>query len=532
MNVVPWLSASKLADRLRPEHLQHIRVRDGWTLAALGVPSAALVLEILPTAGVILLLNAWVQRHALLTLPAWWLLAVILLAYVIGSVRLAPRLAKQQPLVRLLATTAAVVSVAALWIATLYGSAILSPEVFGRLSPDDAAAALVGGLRAGNIHPQAAGAPLSVASLTTYLWWRGLALGRRHLTREHLVASFRAGLTVLVAVDLVAQPLPVSERDQVNEVLALLLPADAFAGLIGMALAHLADAAQARKERQRGGNREVTEDGIGDAGQVGDTWFMMVLAVSGGLVAVALGITALIWNNGGQALSMALARLVAPTALLPSQPAKVAGGAIGSGKLPHSVGIAGGSSGSPTLSNLCFSVFLLLAVTIGALLLWARLHDQRGREHNYDEVREQLSARAVLGARWQLLTALATWHGRHGDITSANEVLPTGSVRQIYSDVLSLAVRSGRGRAADETPDEYAQRLRLEADEVHSAARTGSAPKSSVDALRVLTDAYCRARYGVDRKEPPAEAPKSVRDAQRLVTRLLSTLGHRPLHPR
>jgi Domain of unknown function (DUF4129) len=567
-----WLHVFSRLHRLRPPHLPHLPYarHNRWRLAALGGSSMALVLEIVPVAGALLLLAAWVQGYTVLPLPVWWLLALVLVAYALGVV---PRealgtsladLAGQRPFVRRLVSVMAILSALSIWAGTFFGSivlAVLSSVTYRQLPRELAVDGFVRDLRTGNNQPQVTVILLGAAILTAYLWWRGLTLARRQLTRERLAVSFRTGLFVLVATVVLAQPMRVSARDQLDATLAFLLPIEMFVGLTGLALAHLADTARTRQERQErqrrshGDGSEAGENGDEGGGngtsQIEGMWFVMVLAVSGGIVAGALGMTVLIWNSGGHAVSSALGRLFAPLPVLPTQPHGAVGGGSGGGltRPGSNAGIAVGAGGLPTLNSMWFAAVLGLTAVVGILLLWARLRERPRRTQEYEEVRERLKAREVLKERWRGLTPWVTWRGQHVDARVAEEELPPGSVRYLYREVLRSAAHAGRGRAVHETPAEYAQRLTSKAggafaltEEDGSAAQAHAhahahdagndpAPETTTDALAVLTNAYVRARYGAGAGASGEEsttvevsASAAVREAQERVIRWLNTL--------
>lgn len=488
-----------------------------------GVSGAALVLEILPVAGVVLLLTAWIFGHATLIQPIWWYLVLALAVYMAG----------QLSLLRHLTPILAVALALILWAGMLLGSVVLSPDIYGHLPLGAAITALIHDLHSGSVNPQAVITMLSIAILVTYLWWRGFMLSRQRLTRDHLFASFRAGSVILVAAIFIAQPLPRLERDSVNAGLALLLPIEIFVGLIGVALAHLADVARIREERQRERNREGS--GSGSAGQVEGTWLVMVLAVSGSIVAVALVATLLIWNNGGQDLSLTLARLFAASPSVSPLQGGASGGSGSAVRPAPGVNVPAPGRGIPAPNSSWLILLLGVAVVVITLFLWMRLRERHSRENGYEEIREWLNARDALRARWRTLTSLMSWPDSRKDTATDEEALSAGSIRELYREVLRSAAHVGRGRPLNETPVEYARRLVAEA--AHVAAGGGdsaspvynsgkdakgrSTPNNPNDALELLTDAYCRVRYGAAKDNPPAGATGQVRDAQQQVIRWL-----------
>lgn len=487
-------------------------------VTAFGVPGVALVLEVLPVAGVVLLLTAWIFGYATLIQPIWWYLVLALAAYIVGQWSFSHRL------MSILTIALALI----LWVGTLLGSVVLSSDAYRHLPLDVAISAFVRDLGDGSIGPQLTKTMLGITFLTTYLWWRGLILSRQRLTRDRLFGRFRTGSVVLVATIFIAQPLPRLERDSVNAGLALLLPIEIFVGLIGVALAHLADVARIREERQRERNREGS--GSGSAERVEGTWLVMVLAVSGSIVAVALVATLLIWNNGGQDLSLALARLFTKSPSVSPLPGGTSGGS-------GSVARPAPGVGAPTLGrglsapNSSWLILLLgVAVVVITLFLWMRLRERHSREKRYEEKREWLNARDALRARWRMLTSLS-WPGSRKDSVTDEEALSAGSIRELYREVLRSAAHVGRGRPLNETPVEYARRLVAEAAHVSAGGGGSASPvcnsgnddngrstqKKLNDAMELLTDTYCRVRYGAANDNPPAGASGQLRDAQQQV---------------
>ena len=132
---------------------------------------------------------------------------------------------------------------------------------------------------------------------------------------------------------------------------------------------------------------------------------------------------------------------------------------------------------------------VLLVVAATALVSMLRRFVEVRRVWEFEEERESLDAANILGMQVrQLLDGLRN----RGASEPASEALASGTVRRAYRDVLAAASQAGVRRRQQETPDEFAQRLRRHVSDQPASA--GIPPEADL-ALATLTEAYDAARY-------------------------------------
>ncbi|MBF6592166.1 MAG: DUF4129 domain-containing protein, partial [Ktedonobacterales bacterium] len=367
------------------------------------------------------------------------------------------------------------------------------------------------------------GAILGLGLLAAYLWWRGLALTLQPLYRERIYSRFLVGLGVLILAIMAAATIGGAPRSMVVAALALLLPAEVFAGLVGIALAHVADTEREHRERRP---LAIGDDEAGAT--INRAWITTALGISGLVVAAALVLTlvvsyeslrtlAALLRPAGEGLRQLIEWLVTAFAfllfLLLNGPITFLHNLIArsqTGKPPS-------SSATTTLPNkppLPFHappewffagrlalVALVALVAVFILLRLLRQFASLREEQGFEEEREALNAGAVLGQQFRGLFARRP----AAPAPLAEEALRPGTVRYLYRELLRAGARAGHPRRLSETPDEYARRLR---DVRPTPAEAGEMPsQGQVDeALAALTETYDPARYGgaSDTVAPPA----------------------------
>lgn len=353
---------------------------------------------------------------------------------------------------------------------------------------------------------QAAGAGLLGASSTGYagywaimvaalfLWWRGLALGRRDYTFETVAFAFRSGLLLLVAgvlaLSLVAR----------QQVMAFILPFFFFA-LLAVALARLEDVGRIR----------------GEVGRIFDlAWLGVVIVIAGltvGLAGAPLlwlarpeGLEALraLWAPIGELLLTALLWLFA-ILLTPFEPLLnwlsdlMARGWLLVLESPFFEGLGAVAPELNEATNAAqFDQLIALALTLVRLLCGAGLlaalllaglylvNKERQRQSEIEEVHENLdvSLGDALAGLWRRardrLRGVAAMVGQFG---VSSDLLAAISVRAIYANTARLARQRGYPRHKARTPYEYLADLQAAFPAAQSEAQA-------------ITDAYVAVHYG------------------------------------
>lgn len=334
----------------------------------------------------------------------------------------------------------------------------------------------------------------SIMVAALFLWWRGLALGRRDYTFPTVAFAFRSGLLLLVAGVLA---LALVARDQV---MAFILPFFFF-GLLAVALARLEDVGRVK----------------GEVGRIFDrAWLGILLVVAGltiGLAGAPLlwlarpqGVEALraLWAPIGELLLVALLWLFA-LVLTPFEPLLewlsdlMARGWL---LLLESPFLEGFGAVQPELSEgansaqfdqlialMLTALRLLCGAGLLAALLLAGLYlikRERQRQSEVEEVHEALDVGLgdALAGLWRRardrLRGVAAMIGQFG---MSGDLLAAISVRAIYANTARLARRRGYPRHKARTPYEYLPDLR-------------AAFPAAQDEAQVITDAYVAVHYG------------------------------------
>jgi hypothetical protein len=152
------------------------------------------------------------------------------------------------------------------------------------------------------------------------------------------------------------------------------------------------------------------------------------------------------------------------------------------------------------------SVFVSLALILLAysFMRLLRREEESPPEEAIDEERSALDGGALL--REQMRDLLSRFQR---GTRVAPDLLPTGSIRSLYRDVLVAASKRGLGRLKAETPDEFASRL---------VGAVGD-DAEQID-VATLTDAYDTARYG--EQEPERAQADTLRAAAQRLTRKIA----------
>lgn len=498
---------------------------------------AALALETLPVMAWLVVLAANNDTPADVPLPYWWIFLVALGAWGAGVLLRRARVlgggggddAREAGVVVFLG-----------WAVTSAAAVMISPAAFLGSSPGTALATLGKELSLKFNHlgtdylvdTPHLGPTVGLVLLTAYLWWRGLWLARAPLGRGRLYARFLFGFAALAAAVAGNSAVPERDRGAVEGPLALMVVAEGFLGLTGIALAQVADALRERQEMQR---RVEGHGGARQAAAPHSGWMLSAAGLSAGVVLVA-GLLAAVVAPGAPQVIGALVRPVAdalrmlvigvlymlaffaflaynilapilaeliyalerlatffrnlfgisdgppPAAPKPGKPLQV----------PNSI-----PSQWVTAGEWALVVGALAAIVIALVRIIRRVRE-RGQPEEFEEERQALDASDVLGN--QLRDLLNRFRRRGGAQQALDDLVP-GSVRERYRAMLRAARRVGLGRRAGETPDELRARLertlRAQADFGSDAGLGGGATGAEVAAaLAALTGAYDDARYG------------------------------------
>jgi hypothetical protein len=363
---------------------------------------------------------------------------------------------------------------------------------------------------------------IALGVLVLVLVWRGLAHGRNAPSLDSVLTLFKISLGVLIFAAILIAGLGPRDRLAVSAALTLMLPLDIFAGLLASVLARAA----LNREELRGADART-------AGS--ERWLGMAVALSGGVVLIALLISAIVSFGSfsaavaqlsplGEAIGVVVGWLIYGIARL----LFFLFGPVISG-LQSVIGHAPRRAPTPTpaptqlppsqsapppnlipdlwihIAQIALGILLVLFVLLVAILI-LRLMSKRRRERGdgVDEEREALDGASLLQAQMRDLL------GRLGRrrATEPEEALPAGGVRALYRELLRAAATRGIGRRSPETPDEYAGRL--------SAALRGDTSPSDV---ATLSEAYDEARYG--EREAGEGERRTLREQARRVLQAL-----------
>lgn len=330
----------------------------------------------------------------------------------------------------------------------------------------------------------------TIMAAVMFLWWRGLALGRREYTFETVAYAFRSGLLLLVIGTLL---LSYVTRDQILIFIAPFF----FFGLLAVALARLEEVGQIK----------------GDVGRTFDLmWLGILVLVAALTVGLASGLLAwlarpagletlrALWSPLGEWLLTALMWLLS-ILLAPLEPLlRWLSGLLADAWLvilesPVLDGIGAvqpiveEDTASPQVTRLFELVFTGLrllcgAGVLGALLLaglyW--LNQTRKQQPEQEEAHERIDAspgNALSGLLDRLRGAVRLF----GQFGVGGDLLAAISVRALYANMARLARQRGYPRHKARTPYEYLPDLRA------------AFPAAQGEA-QAITDAYVAVHYG------------------------------------
>jgi hypothetical protein len=494
---------------------------------------AAVSLEAFPVAAWLILLAASTGdvRHA--ALPLWWLYGVILLASLVSlgfGALVGPQPTSGPQRGR--AIFGAIVLLG--WAASVVLSLALSPSAYLGQSLPRAMVSFAADVGTGNVR---IGADVGLALLAAYLWWRGLALTQQPIYRDRVYVRFLIGMGAIIFAIAGAAAFTGGVRVTLVTALLLLLLAQVFVGLVGLALAHIADTERERRERRP---LALGEDEA--APVINRAWIATALGISSLVIVLALGLALILSYDSlralvsllrplAAALAQAIAWLAEAIAFLlflvlnpliswlqsflaqnhksrSSTPAQRPGPPKAKVPPPQ-LSFEWLFAGRLVLIGLV--VLVVAFVLLRLLRRYAALREQQG----FEEDREALDAGALLGQQLRDLFA------RRGTPTvPAEESLAPGTVRYLYRELLRIAGRTGHPRRASETPDEYARRLPGELPATPEVPGTVPGQREVEDALADLTGAYDAARYGGAPQQAPASP--SVASAWQAILRRLA----------
>lgn len=334
----------------------------------------------------------------------------------------------------------------------------------------------------------------AVMAAVVFVWWRGLALGRRAYTFETVALAFRSGLLWLTAGALLLSFVTHQQA------MAFILPFFFFS-LLAVALARLEDVGRIK----------------GEVGRIFDlSWLgilVVVAALTVGLAGAVLtwlarpegleilrGLWAPIGNLLVEALLVVLAILLAPFEPILSWLSNLMAQAWlslletplleGLGVLQPGMVEGTSSSQLDQLIALALRLLrLLCGVGLLALVLFAALHvlkRERQRQRELEEIHEDLDVSlgdALAGlwrrARDRLRGAAHLW----SQFGMSSDLLAAISVRNLYANTGRLARQRGYPRHKARTPYEYLADL------------CAAFPQAQSE-VQAITDAYVAVHYG------------------------------------
>jgi hypothetical protein len=334
----------------------------------------------------------------------------------------------------------------------------------------------------------------AVMAAVLFIWWRGLALGRRAYTFETVALAFRSGLLLLAAGALL---LSFVTRQQA---LAFILPFFFFS-LLAVALARLEDVGRIK----------------GEVGRIFDLSWLGILVVAAALTVGLAGalltwlarpegleILRGLWAPVGkllvEAVLVVLAILLAPFEPILSWLSSLMAQAWLSmleSPLLEGLGVVQTGmieeTGSPQLDQLIALALRLLRLLCGAgllaLLLFAGLYllkRERVRQREIEEMHETLDAGLgdMLAGLWRRTRDRLRGAGHlWSQFGASGHLLAAISVRNIYANTGRLARQRGYPRHKALTPYEYLADLRA------------AFPQAQGEA-QAITDAYVAVHYG------------------------------------
>ncbi|HEU5199206.1 MAG TPA: DUF4129 domain-containing protein [Ktedonobacterales bacterium] len=529
--------------RKRPGQGQPRRLKLGsasFWLETIALPGCALALEAV-------VLGAWLQLFATWTsndpaqalLPSWALFLILLAAFWLARWLAARRLRRRWP--ALVIILGWVVLLLIIWYLRLFRTS----SAFWQVSW---LATLLQDVQTDSGQISSA---IGLAFIAAVLWWRGILLGRSRLEMEDISRSFKFGFGALVVALLLIGTASSHAREALGVQLGLALPIFLFLGLAALSLSRLADIRRRRRERS-GSPADPTR-----------SWMMSLLAISGALVLLVLGIEQLFsfqtwlallaWLKPvGDAIVTLIGWIVLGIAFVfywvYYLAAKGFLALFGGGQhkatstqppiiTPPTLPQNSNSSGIPTEWQVIIRYSLIvIGAAILLLILWRAFRTFSSWRHDdaADEERESLGAARVMGAQLRaLLAALAARFQRAATEGRGAGELPANTIRLLYRRVLQQAAMRGSTRASTETPQEFAQRLapallgQQAARPISLAPADGKTPdeprlsqQTTSDAdLEALTAAYEQARYGNREPSPPEVTALSER-TEHLLRRL------------
>jgi hypothetical protein len=539
-----WL---KQRGKNRPFPQQHRRLSSAsFWLEGLALPLAAIILEALPVSAWLQLGAAWLANDAAqVLLPTWGIIAFLLAAFGISRWLAAHPSLTRWPTV--LISLGWVLSLLLAWYFRFY-------TPVGALWQSAWLVTLLADLQAGS--GQFAGV-LGMVLLLTYLWWRGLHLGRASIEFDEVSLRFKLGAAAVVLTLLFLGTIPPTVRSSLEVQLGFTLPVFLFAGLAALSLARLAEIQRTRRQRSDPQANPTR------------SWVVALLVLSAGLILLTLVIEQLfsyrtwlalikalqpVWDGiatvlGWIALGLAylLYWIFNPLvdwlrALLSSNQQSTPSRPIGA--TPPTLPQNGNGNGLPAEWEAIGQWVLIgVGVIVLLLILWRafRLFASWRSADTEEEERENLGATRVLGEQLRnLLASLAARFQRRQPGEAPIEAQETGStVRALYRRVLRQAQAQGQGRQAPETPDEFAQRLRpllleepakpVPSEENLSVQPTPpnkwpELPADPQQELAALTTAYEQTRYG-DQEPSPEELQTLTEGLDHLLGRLAAYQG-------
>lgn len=472
--------------------------------------AGALVLMLMAVALEALPVLAWLETTATLYAgtpalaaePFWFVYSSVLAAALLGT------LYRRQSLPP--AAASALVSVG--WLAGLLVALRVSVSAYAGVSPNTALslgwlAQVPQDVLAGSERVLAG---VGLVLLYAYLWWRGLRLGREGATYDRLFLAFRVGLAAIVVAIIVAVGAPNPTHSALGGELAILLPLEVGVGLVGLTLSHMSGFI--RDHLQSGTGQTAGEGRLGQTPWLLSAFGLAALVVGGALLLAlvfsydAVSALARALRPVGELLGNVLEWLIEGLTFLlffllngviewvqqhaPNKPQSVQ---VPPPLKPSSTP-AHPAHGLPPDWILAGRLVFIALVALVLLIILVRLLRRFGtlsRTEEFEETRESLDARSLLGAQLRALVS-GLLPRRAG---AAGEGLPSRSIRQLYRDMLRAALRAGRGRGAAETPYEYQRRLAvMVSGDGERNGREGSA--LPMDDLAALTGRYYQARYG------------------------------------
>jgi len=350
--------------------------------------------------------------------------------------------------------------------------------------------------------------PVTGAFLAACLWWRGLALGARHVEAPEIEGAYKTGVAMIVLYFFAAAIYSDTRAfAAAGHTLPGSLPAFFFLGLSALALARLGT--------------------IWDRGQPDErlhfparAWLLLIVGVVGMILLAASMMAGLAAADVLTYVGILLRPLLPVLELLFLVLFFIAGilvrvviailSRLPQRSLPN---VGTPPSGidefirrlreinmNPQVVEgarwgMVLAVLLLLVIGMALTIVLLR---RRERPPDEDEHESVWSAREALKGLAGLLSRL----GRRRAAVDESAVPEARAIRLLYREMLALGARLGAPRPAWATPREHDPRLR------------GVLPEAA-EAVAILTDAYERVRYGDWR---PSGA--NVREAQEVLARI------------